>query len=95
MPGRTATGLRLQIATLRSVCPARGTYRGSIQGGLGEHWVAGLWPVAVDLPGVERLNQLTLSSIPQGVAAILIALVLIRVSLWLTQGRRGFLVGDR
>ncbi len=39
------------------------------------------------------LNQITGSSIPQGVAAVLIALVLIRVSLRLIQRSHDFLVG--
>ena len=39
------------------------------------------------------LNQLTGSSIPQGVAAVLIALVIIRVSLRLIQRNHDFLVG--
>jgi len=39
------------------------------------------------------LNQITGSSIPQGVAAVLIALVMIRVSLRLIQRSRDFLVG--
>jgi divalent metal cation (Fe/Co/Zn/Cd) transporter len=39
------------------------------------------------------LNQITGSSIPQGVAAVLIALVLIRLSLRLTQRSHDFLVG--
>jgi cation diffusion facilitator family transporter len=40
------------------------------------------------------LNQITGSSIPQGVAAVLIALVLIRVSLRLIQRSHDFLVGS-
>jgi cation diffusion facilitator family transporter len=40
------------------------------------------------------LNQITGSSIPQGVAAVLIALVLIRVSLRLVQRSHDFLVGS-
>ena len=40
------------------------------------------------------LNQVTGSSIPQGVAAVLIALVLIRVSLRLIQRSHDFLVGS-
>jgi hypothetical protein len=39
------------------------------------------------------LNQITGSSIPQGVAAVLIALVLIRLSLRLIQRSHDFLVG--
>jgi divalent metal cation (Fe/Co/Zn/Cd) transporter len=39
------------------------------------------------------LNQITGSSIPQGVAAVLIALVLIRISLRLIQRSHDFLVG--
>ena len=39
------------------------------------------------------LNQITGSSIPQGVAAVLIALVMIRVSLRLIQRSHDFLVG--
>ncbi len=39
------------------------------------------------------LNQITGSSIPQGVAAVLIALVLIRISLRLVQRSHDFLVG--
>jgi divalent metal cation (Fe/Co/Zn/Cd) transporter len=39
------------------------------------------------------LNQVTGSSVPQGVAAVLIALVIIRVSLRLIQRSRDFLVG--
>ena len=40
------------------------------------------------------LNQITGSSVPQGVAAVLIALVLIRVSLRLVQRSHDFLVGS-
>jgi divalent metal cation (Fe/Co/Zn/Cd) transporter len=40
------------------------------------------------------LNQITGSSVPQGVAAVLIALVLIRVSLRLIQRSHDFLVGS-
>jgi divalent metal cation (Fe/Co/Zn/Cd) transporter len=40
------------------------------------------------------LNQITGSAIPQGVAAVLIALVLIRVSLRLIQRSHDFLVGS-
>jgi cation diffusion facilitator family transporter len=39
------------------------------------------------------LNQITGSSIPQGIAAVVIALVLIRISLRLIQRSRDFLVG--
>ena len=39
------------------------------------------------------LNQITGSSIPQGVAAVLIALLMIRVSLRLIQRSHDFLVG--
>jgi hypothetical protein len=39
------------------------------------------------------LNQITGSAIPQGVAAVLIALVLIRLSLRLIQRSHDFLVG--
>jgi hypothetical protein len=39
------------------------------------------------------LNQVTGSSVPQGVAAVLIALVMIRVSLRLIQRSHDFLVG--
>ena len=39
------------------------------------------------------LNQITGSSVPQGVAAVLIALVLIRTSLQLVKRSHDFLVG--
>jgi cation diffusion facilitator family transporter len=44
--------------------------------------------------GALALNQITGSSVPQGVAAVLIALVLIRVSLRLIQRSHDFLVGS-